>query len=81
MHQKLVPDHYLNLLNNPKQLLHARNSFKNKYFKEDYWKSHIKVNFIFYFKPKDLEKVISVSFIVFEGLSFDEKIKNSGNKP
>ena len=30
MHQKLVPDPFLILVNNPKQPLHARNSFKNK---------------------------------------------------
>ena len=28
MHQKLVPDPFLILVNNPKQLLHAKNSFK-----------------------------------------------------
>ena len=38
MHQKLVPDLYLVLVNNPKQPLHARNSFRNKKF----WKSIIK---------------------------------------
>ena len=32
IHQKLVPDLYLVLVNNPKQKLHARNSFKNKVF-------------------------------------------------
>ena len=32
MHQNLVPDHFLILASNPKQLLHARNSFKNKIF-------------------------------------------------
>ena len=37
-HQKLVPDLFLMLVNNPKQLLHARNSFKNKIF----WKRIIK---------------------------------------
>ena len=30
--QKLAPDPFLILLNNPKQPLHARNSFKNKIF-------------------------------------------------
>ena len=30
MHQKLVPDPFLILVKNPKQPLHARNSFKNK---------------------------------------------------
>ena len=32
IHQKLVPDLFLNLVNSPKQPLHARNSFKNKVF-------------------------------------------------
>ena len=31
VHQKLVPDFFI-LVNDPKQLLHARNSFKNKIF-------------------------------------------------
>ena len=38
VHQKLVPDPFFILVNNPKQLLHARNSFKNKIF----WKGIIK---------------------------------------
>ena len=32
VHRKLAPDPFLILLNNPKQPLHARNSFKNKVF-------------------------------------------------
>ena len=32
VHQKLVPDPFLILVNNPKQPLHARNAFKNKNF-------------------------------------------------
>ena len=32
LHQKLDPDPFSILLNNPKQSLHARNSFKNKVF-------------------------------------------------
>ena len=31
MHQKLIPEPFLMLLNNPKQPLHARNSFINPY--------------------------------------------------
>ena len=31
-HQKLFPDPFLILINNPKQPLHARNYFKNKIF-------------------------------------------------
>ena len=32
VHQKLAPDPFLILLNNPKRPLHARNSFKNNIF-------------------------------------------------
>ena len=32
VHQTLVPDPFFILVNNPKQPLHARNSFKNKLF-------------------------------------------------
>ena len=32
VHKKLAPDPFLILLNNPKEPLHARNSFKNKEF-------------------------------------------------
>ena len=32
MHQELVPDPFLILVNNPKQSLHTRNSFKNKIY-------------------------------------------------
>ena len=39
--QKLVLDSFLILVNNPKQPLHARNSFKNKIF----WKKIIKKAF------------------------------------
>ena len=37
-HQKLVPDPFFILVNNPKQSLRARNSFRNKIF----WKGIIK---------------------------------------
>ena len=30
VHQKLAPDSFLILLNNPKQILNAENSFENK---------------------------------------------------
>ena len=41
MTQKLVPDPFLILVNNPKQLLHAGHSFKRIQFflKEDYQKA------------------------------------------
>ena len=32
MHQNLVPKAFLILVNNPKQPLHVKNSFKNKVF-------------------------------------------------
>ena len=32
VHQKLVPDPFLILVNSPKLPLHARNSFKNEIF-------------------------------------------------
>ena len=32
MHQELVPDPFLILVNNPKQSLHTRNSFKSKIY-------------------------------------------------
>ena len=38
VHQKMVPDPFLNLLNNPKQPLHERSSLKNNMF----WKRVIK---------------------------------------
>ena len=39
MHQKLDADPFLILVNNPKQPLHARNSFRNDILKEDYLKT------------------------------------------
>ena len=50
MHQKLVPDPFLILMNNPKQPMHARNSFKRDILKEDYQKAPIKLTF-FLSKP------------------------------
>ena len=52
VHQKLDPDPFLILLNNAKQLLHARTYFKNTTFlKKDYQKALKKVHFIFSFGP------------------------------
>ena len=34
VHQRLVPDPFLILVNNPQQPLHARNYFKNKIFQK-----------------------------------------------
>ena len=47
MHQKLVPEPYLILLNNPKQPLHARSSFSNKIFSEDVQKALTKLTLFF----------------------------------
>ena len=40
-----------NLVNNPKQTLHARNSFKKRYFERGVPKSLKKFNLIFSFVP------------------------------
>ena len=48
--QKLVPDLFLILVNNPKQSLHARNSLEERYFERGLPKS-LQVNFIFSFEP------------------------------
>ena len=37
VHQKLVPDPFFILVNNPKQQLLERNSFKMRYFKRGYF--------------------------------------------
>ena len=51
MHQKLVPDLFFILVNNPKQPLDAITFFKNKIFwKEIIKKTFKKVNFIFSFE-------------------------------
>ena len=47
MQQKLVPDLLIILVNNPKQPLHARNSF----LKEDYQKALKKVTFFCHSNP------------------------------
>ena len=54
MHQKLVPDPFLILVNNSKQPLHTRNYFKNKMFWKRITKSLKKVNFTFSFEPSPL---------------------------
>ena len=52
MQQKLVPEVFIILVNNPKQLLHARNYFKSKIFcKEDYQKALKKVTFFLLSSP------------------------------
>ena len=50
MHQKLVPDPFLILANNPKQPLHARNVLK-----EDYQKALKKLTLLFLSSPIPLK--------------------------
>ena len=47
MNQKLIPDPFLILVNNPKQPLHARNSFTNRIFWKRIIQKFKKVNFTF----------------------------------
>ena len=56
MHQKLVPDLFIILVNNPKQPLHARNYFLKRYFERGLSKSLKKGNFIFSFKPSPFNR-------------------------
>ena len=50
--QKLVPDLFIILVNNPKQPLYARNYFKSKIFrKEDYQKALKKITSFFLSNP------------------------------
>ena len=48
MHQKLAPDPFLILQNNPKQPLHSRNFFKNEILKKDYQKALFKKLTLFF---------------------------------
>ena len=47
MHQQLIPDPFLILVNNPKQPLHARSSFTNQIFERELSKSFQKDSLIF----------------------------------
>ena len=51
VHQELVLNCFLILVNDPKQPLHARNSFKNRCFERGLSKSIEKVHFIIPFEP------------------------------
>ena len=51
LHQRLFPDPFLTVVNNPKKPLHARNSFKNKILKEDYQKVLKKIISFFLLNP------------------------------
>ena len=52
VHQRLVPDAFLILLNIPKQPMHTRNYFKNKIIcKDDYQKALKKLTLFVLSKP------------------------------
>ena len=51
VHQKLFPDPFFILVNNPKQPLHTRNFFKNKIFWKDYQKPFKKLTLFFLSNP------------------------------
>ena len=51
VHQKLAPDPFLILPNNPKQTLHEGNSFQNKKFWDDYQKPLKKSTLFFLLHP------------------------------
>ena len=51
MHQKLIPDPFLILVNNPKQPLHARNSFTNQIFWKRIYKKLLKSQLYFSSEP------------------------------
>ena len=61
---KASPDPFLILVNNPKQPLHARNSFKIRRFERGLSKSLKKVNFIFSLNP-----------VPFDGQSYQKQIR------
>ena len=60
MHQKVVPVPFLIFVNNPKQPLYARNSYKNKIFWKRIIKMSLKSWFYFFFQIQSLlmDKVI-----------------------
>ena len=64
VHQKLVPDPFLILVNNPKQPLHARNSFKNKVF----WKDEKITKFEYFEKQKSFLDKIKQFFHILQKL-------------
>ena len=68
MHQKLALDHFLILLNNQRQPLHARKSFKNKTF----WKKKKKSNSL-----KKVKLLFLSNPVSFNGQSY-QKQKGSG---
>ena len=55
LHKKLVPDLFIIFVNNPKQPLHARNSFKKRYYERGLWKNFNKGNFSFSFEPSPFQ--------------------------
>ena len=69
MQQKLVPDLFIILVNNPKQPLHVRNYFKSTIFEQGLSKSLKKGNFIFFFQTQSLS-IGTQSLILHEMLTF-----------
>ena len=61
MHQKLIPDPILILLNNPKQSLHARILLQIRYFERELSKSFKEDNY-FSFEPHVIRCVTRMSF-------------------
>ena len=58
VHQKLVTDPFLILVKNPKQPMHARNSFENKIFCKRIIKNPQKVYFLFQTQSLLIYKII-----------------------
>ena len=54
MHQKLAPDPFLILVHNPKQPLHARNSFENNIIWKRIIKKPLKSQLYFSFRTQSL---------------------------
>ena len=55
MQQKLVPDLFIILVNNPKQPLNAKTILKVKYFERGLLKALKKVTSSFYFEPSPFQ--------------------------
>ena len=54
VHQKLVPESFSILVNNPKQPLHARSSFENNIFWKSIIKNLLKSHLYFFFQTQSL---------------------------
>ena len=60
---KLIPDLFLILVNNPKQLLHARNSFTNQIFWKKIYKKLLKSQLYYFFRTACHPHVSRMSFV------------------